>query len=425
MRSKFLIVPLMLVLVASIALAGGRRESEKQRIVHYHWTETAYDVINNRAVELFQAEHPDVEIRLLLLADADRANQIRIALAADGDIDSFALANMESAEFHVANQMVPIVPAGFGKNTVQEVVDMWQPNALEIVGGYWEGDYYGIPFELSNYMAWINTAYMTEAGLDPVNDIPRTWDQFVNVAKRMTVDQGGVRVRNGFATNSQAAVFPFLIMSALAAQQGFDWLTEEGFKESVNSPGIATVITTITDMATEHDIWDPGLFNDEREGFGTGRTATFLTGGSWYWGVLDNWGTSRDDVAPFPYPRYAGGQDFGGVGYGYSLFVSRLARNPELTWKWLDTMASQPNDFIRHGYHQPRKTLDMSLADQYIPAWDAFGVEMAKASPILMSTRMNEIQDAVWAAASRVIFEGMDVNRSVQVLRNDVNRIIP
>jgi multiple sugar transport system substrate-binding protein len=425
MKTKSFLVFMILLLAASMLFAAGREETtQKQRIVHYHWTETSYDLINNKAVEKFQAENPNVEVKMLLLADADRANQIRIALASQGDIDSFALSNMESAEFHEAKQMQKIDPAGFGKQTVAEVVDMWEPNSIEIAGGYWEGDYYGIPFELSNYVAWINTAFMKEAGLDPVNDIPKTWDEFVTVTKKMTVDQGGVRVRNGFATNSKAAVFPFLIMSALAAQQGFDWLTEDGFKASMDSPKIGTVITTMTDLVTKHDVWDPGLFDDEREGFGTGKTATFLTGGSWYWGVLDNWGTSRDDVKAMAYPRFADGLDYGGIGYGYCLYVSSLAKDPVLTWKFLDTMASQPNEFIKLGYNQPRKTLDKSLAAQSIPMSEVFSTETAKASPILMTTKMAEIQDAVWASATRIIFEGMSVDRTVQILKDDVNRIL-
>lgn len=423
-KRKWLVV-LMLLLAVSVMFAAGRSETTgKKKIVHYHWTETSYDVINNNAVKMFQEKNPDVEVNMLLLADADRANQIRIALASQGDIDSFALENMESAEFHESGQMAKIEPAGFGKNTVAEVVDMWEPNSIEVSGGYWNGEYWGIPFELSNYVGWINTKFMKEAGLDPVNDIPKTWDEFFDVTKKMTIDKGGVRTRNGFATNSKASSFPFLIMHALAAQQGFDWLTEEGFKASINDPKIAKVIGTMTDMVTKYDIWDPGLFDDEREGFGTEKTATFLTGGSWYWGVLDNWGVSRDDVTPMAYPRFADGEDFGGIGYGYCLYVSQFADDPVLTWEFLDTLASQPDEFMKLGYNQPRKSLDKSLAKQYIPKSEVFVSETAKASPILMSTKVAELQDATWAAATRVIFQGMAMDKTIEQLRKDVNRIL-
>ncbi len=432
---RILFMVLTLLAAASFCWAGGAQEdteggaatqkAEKKRIVHYHWTETIYDKINNQAVEMFEKDNPNVEVKLLLFADADRATKIRTALASDGEIDSFALANMESPEFLANGQMVPIEPEGFGKDSVQEVVDMWQPGSIKVSGGVWEDEYYGIPFELSNYVAWINTGHMEEAGLDPESDIPATWAEFVDVTKKLTKDEGNVRVRNGFATNAKAAVFPFLILHALFNQQGLDWSTEDGFLKSLDSPKAITAMKTFTDLATEHDVWDPGLFDNEREGFGNGLTSTFLTGGTWYWGVLDQYSVEREDVAPFPYPRFADGKDIGGIGYGYCVYVSRLAKDPVLTWEWLDTLASQPNEFIKQGYHQPRKSLDQSLAKQYIPYYDeVFKDELAKTSPILASPSMGEIQDAVGAAFSRIMFEGMSVEDSIAMLKRDTTSIL-
>ena len=72
---------------------------------------------------------------------------------------------------------------------------------------------------MSNYAAWINTAHMREAGLDPKKDIPKSWQDFKRVAKLMTVKNSGVITRNGFAINTKAAVFPFLILHSLMQQK--------------------------------------------------------------------------------------------------------------------------------------------------------------------------------------------------------------
>ena len=77
------------------------------------------------------AKHPDVDVKVLLLPDGDRPNIIRTVLAANGQIDSFALNNGQSAEFLSAGQMVPIIPAAFGKKTIDDVVKMWTPGAMK------------------------------------------------------------------------------------------------------------------------------------------------------------------------------------------------------------------------------------------------------------------------------------------------------
>jgi multiple sugar transport system substrate-binding protein len=430
---KVLLLALMLGLLASVVWSGGQAaEPEVKRIVHFHWTETTYDPINNNAVSMFQTKHPEVEVKILLIVDADRADKIRVALTADGEIDSFALNNGESAEFLGAGQMVPIEPKGFGKNSVKEVVDMWTPGAINTCGGVWEGEYYGIPFELSNYVAWINVEFMKEAGLNPATDKPKTWQDFVTVGNKLVKEEGGTRVRNGFMCNSKEAIFNYLVLLAMMTQRGLDWGSEQGIVASMDQPQeVARALKTYTDFVVKDKIWDPSVADEDRSGFGTGKAGMFLTGGTWYWGVADHWAMPRENINPFPYPRFTDGVDIGGVGYGYCLYVSRLAKNPALTFEWLDTMASQPNEFIKHGYHQPRVTLsdgsqglDPVLAKDSIPYYDeVFKGELARTSVWLSSTKGAQVQDAVWNAISSVIYGGGSVDDAVDTLAGDVRGI--
>jgi multiple sugar transport system substrate-binding protein len=404
----------------------------KITLIHYHWTETAYDVINQNAAKVFMAKHPNVDVKLLFLPDGDRVNIIRTVLAANGRIDSFALNNGESAEFLGAGQMVPIIPAAFGKKSVEDVVKMWTPGAIETCGGFWDGQYYGIPFELSDYVAWINTAFMKEAGLNPATDKPKTWDSFVTVAKKLVKQDGGVTVRNGFMCNSKQGVFNFLVLLNMMEQLGLDWGTEKGIVASMDKPEVlARGLQTYTDFVTKDKIWDPALDDNDREGFGNGKSGIFLTGGTWYWGVLDTYSVKRKDVQPFAYPRFPDGKDIGGVGYGYCLYVSKLSKEPQLAFELLDTMASYTNDFIKLGYHQPRvrlsngrQALDPALAKKSIPYYDeVFKGELAKTAVWLSSTKGNQVTDAVWNAISSVIYQGSAVQDAVATLQSDIRNI--
>jgi ABC-type glycerol-3-phosphate transport system substrate-binding protein len=428
MAKKVMLLVLVALLVVSFTVAA----QAKKKIIHYHWTETLYDPINKKAADMFMAKHPDVEVVILFLPDSDRRNIIRTVLAGNGSIDSFALNNGESAEFLGAGQMIPIIPKAFGKSNIQDVVNMWTPGAIETCGGTWEGQYYGIPFELSDYVAWINIAFMREAGLNPATGKPKSWSDFVTVGKKLTKVQGGTVVRNGFMCNSKAGVFNYLVLLNMMEQLGLDWGTEKGLLASMdNTQALVRGLRTYTDFVVKDKIWDPALDDNDREGFGNGKSAMFLTGGTWYWGVLDTYSVPRKDVNPFPYPRFPDGKDIGGVGYGYCLYVSRLAKDPELTFEFLDTMASQPNEFIKQGYHQPRvklsngaQALDPSLAAKYIPFYnEVFKGELAKTAVWLSSTKGAQVETAVWDAVSRVIYEGGSVEDSVAQFQSDIRAI--
>jgi multiple sugar transport system substrate-binding protein len=428
MSKRVLLLAVVFALLTVMAVGA----APKKVLYHYHWSETIYDVINTNAVKQFMVANPDVEVKMVLLPDGDRVNIIRTVLAANGSIDSFALNNGESAEFLGAGQMVPIVPAAFKKKTIEEVVKMWTPGAIETCGGTWNGQYYGIPFELSNYVGWINVADMKAAGLNPAKDKPKTWEQFAEVGKKLMKVQNGTTVRNGFMSNSKEGIFSFLILINMMEQLGLDWGTEKGLVASMDKHDVlARGMKTFTGFVTDSKIWDPALSDNDRSGFGTNKSSMFLTGGTWYWGVLDTYSVKRADVEPFPYPRFADGKDIGGVGYGYCLYVSKFAKDPTLSFALLDALASQPNEFIKQGYHQPRLTLsngkpglDPTLAKKYIPFYDqVFKGELAKTAVWLSSTKGNQVTAAVWDAISRVIYQGVSVDDSVTTMQADVKAI--
>ena len=409
--------------VIAIFFLLGNISFAKEIIRHIHWTQPPYDEIIMQTAKEFMAENPNVEIKIQLVADADMPTKVRTALTGNG-VDTFAMPNMQSPWFMANGTTAEIIPSAFGKSTVQEVVDMWLPGSIKKTGGFYEGKYYGIPHEMSNYAAWVNTAHMKAAGLDPVRDIPKTWQEFKLIGKILTKKNNGVITRNGFAINTKAAIFPFLILHTLMQQQGQDWSSEKGLHKSLSTKGGLEAFSTLTNWATKDGIFDPGLFDNEREGFGNGLTSQFLTGGTWYWGVLDGYSVKRNEVMPIKYPRFKDGKNIGGVAYGYCVFVAKQTKNKEMAWKWLNYLENRPEKYIVHGWFQPRKSLDKTLAAKYIPNYEVFGEEFEYAASIIASANFAELQDAVGGAVQRVLFEGTSNEDSLSMLKDDVENIL-
>jgi multiple sugar transport system substrate-binding protein len=403
---------------------GGEAVQEQVRLVHIHWTQPPFDTYWQRFANEFMVLYPNVELKFLQYVDSETPVKVKTALTAGGELDSFSMFNLQSGWFMANGATAEIIPSAFGKQTLEEVLDMWEDDAFKKCGGYYEGKYYGVPEHLANYAAWINKAHMREAGLNPDTDIPKTWEDFVKVTKKMTVDEGGIRVRNGFAINlRQSGIFTTLVLHSMMEQKGLDWTTEDGFYESLDTKEALEALTTYTNFATKDDIFDPGLFEDEREGFGNGLTSTFLTGGDWYWGVLDVYSVPREDVTPFPYPRFKDGEDVGGPIYGYSTFVTAQSEQQEWAFRWLNYLSSHPNEMIINGDYQPRKTLDPALPDRFIPSNEIFAAEKKTGAILISSQHYNEIQDAIMETCDRVIFQGMSNEESLKILKNDMKDI--
>ena len=92
---------------------------------------------------------------------------------------------------------------------------MWTPGAIETCGGYWDGQYYGIPFELSDYVALDqHRVHEGRPGSTRRPICPRHGTDFVAVAKKLVKVENGVTVRNGFMCNSKEGIFNFLVILA-------------------------------------------------------------------------------------------------------------------------------------------------------------------------------------------------------------------
>ena len=138
---KNLISLAILIAFSSVSFA-------KEIIRHIHWTQPPYDEIIMGTAKDFMSENPNVEIKIQLVADADMPTKVRTALTANG-VETFAMPNMQSPWFMANGTTAEIIPSAFGKNSIQEVVDMWLPGAIKKTGGFYEGKYYGIPHEMS------------------------------------------------------------------------------------------------------------------------------------------------------------------------------------------------------------------------------------------------------------------------------------
>lgn len=424
-RRTVLVLLILLVSIGMLWSAGAGEQAKKVELVHWGHTQPPFDGLIARNINTFMAENPNVTVEYAVFSDADLPNQLLTAVAGGSAPDSFTIAGTQAARFLEANMLVTIDPQAFGKNTIDEVIAMWEDGAFMGAGGYFKGSYYGIPHELSNYCAWINGKHMVEAGLDPKNDVPETWAEFTEVGKKMTVDVGGVRVRNGFGVNLKTAGFVANIGFPLLRQLGAGVVDDDVTKSLLDTPAAVKAVTTFTDWILKDKIWDPGLVNDDREGFGNELLSMFLTGGAWYWGVMQSqYPDVYDDAIVFPYPRFAEGKDIGGISYGYSTYVFNSSKNQKDAWRVANAIASTPDDFIKEGLFQPRKGYDAQLAAASLPSWDVFGADLKKSTPRPVTKHYAEVIDIYFAAINQIVYEGAKVETALNAAAKKINDLL-
>lgn len=108
-----------------------------------------------------------------------------------------------------------------------------------------EGPLYALPKDVGPFALAYNKDIFEESGLDmPDNDVPYTWDEFVEVGTELT--NGEDQWATGMNINWSIHSFIW--------SNGADWLSEDGTEVTVNTPEFAEALQYFVDIENEHNM---------------------------------------------------------------------------------------------------------------------------------------------------------------------------
>lgn len=178
-----------------------------------------------------------------------------------------------------------------------------------------DGNIYYTDYGLMTATMYYNTDMWAAAGLTE-DDIPRTWDAFREVARKLTVRDGnGDLVQAGFSYNGGAQGD----VLGMQYQYGQNLFTADN-RVTLNNDAMKNVITRMKDMYEVDGVCDYSFGNNSGDNFGQGLVAMYLG-----WGFMTNIFTSSfpethfdcfeiptpTEEVPYAMHRYNGESTFG------------------------------------------------------------------------------------------------------------------
>ena len=150
-------------------------------------------------------------------------------------------------------------------------------SAAFMKGGQYNGQQLALPFFGMTYSVLYNTEHFADAGVD----VPTTFDEMVDAAKKLTDGRRwGMSLVGSKAPKPSSAygrlIPPIMAFGATVAErEGDRWVA--GFN---NQQGI-DAFTFLTDLVRKHKVVPPGVtdttYNDARVAFANGLTSMFFT----------------------------------------------------------------------------------------------------------------------------------------------------
>jgi multiple sugar transport system substrate-binding protein len=417
--------------VAAIALAGAgtltstAASAASKTITISYWTHVnpPTNVFEKKLIAKFEKANPGIKVKYLPVEWGVLPTKIQTSIAAGGGPDLFNFFGSYAAGLMDKHYLAPVDLKAFGfKNGKKDLLAKFMP---AVVNGFSSGNtVYGIPHEVTNFAFWINTDYFKAAGLDPVKDFPKTYDDVIRIGKQLQALSNGPK--EGLVLPQYNAIREILTLQMMARQAGGSMFSADGKKAQLNSPGVIKALKMWGDLVNVDKINQPSLgplaSNYPEDLFGAGTAGMNNTGGSAVVSVLkDTYPKVNAAYTVGQQPTFTGGVQAGGTLYGFGLFVPVTSKHKAAAWKFASYLISQSQQYFdQTGVWLGDNATLKSAKTKTFPHWNAFSKNYAAGKFLPPLVHYSEIIDVVDRAVQRVVLQGESAATSLAKAQNEV-----
>lgn len=420
---KRMILFLALVLLLSMPIYA------QQDIEITYWTheDPNRTEIENRYIEEFEAANPGVTINRVTNPSNKMAEIVLTAFAANQGPDMFNLQIEDEYAYIVNNRLAPIDYQVAGYDSLEAVYNDYMPGVLDPVT--YQGNLYGLPMELTNWCIYVNERVFRDAGLDPDKDYPKTWEEMVDVSKKIVIRDGEIVIRRGFDFR-----YPYYLVSMvpMVEQLGGKLISDDGKEAIINEGAWLKFLSFMYDWGPNGQNLGSPTYTNARKIFNKDNNDIAMCHSGLY-----QEGRIRSDNPEFyesgewsviPYPVFENAvQDVAAAYYGHYFVVNQQKpkENQEMTWKFISFMLNHPEEYlVKVGLIQPKVALMESKEFKDMPYSDVFRKDMERGHIVYYGENSAIIQQHIREAVESVMLAGRSPEAALQVLKLKVQEVL-
>lgn len=296
----------------------------------------------------YQQMYPNVTINQQVIPYPAFTDKLKAAIVGN-QVDIFADETPLGTYFG-SGAVAPVDFKAMGYASINDLTAKYIPTGLDPFS--YHGTLYAIPNEATAYAMYLNTKLFQAAGIDPVAQAPKTWEDVLALSQKLVKkDSQGRFIQRGFdfvypATN--CIISPDDEYFPVIAQKGGKILSADGKSSVFNSPGTVAAFQFMFDWVHKYKLGGPPA-DDATADFLKGTVAMVLVG-PWFEPMLK-------DQAPDVYANYSVipvpiFQDtvtpYGAQIDGYGLMVNARssAATQHAAWHFISWLSHVPVEWV-------------------------------------------------------------------------------
>ncbi len=374
-------------------------------------------------IEAYKKVRPNVTVNPVIMSSGDIQQKVAVGFATgtgphilDQDASFYEL-------YYNKGLLEPLNLNVFGVKSYDELLAKYTPGG--IAAGTFGGKVYALPYQGNSMSLFISNKAFKEAGLDPVKNAPKTWEDMKALGPKLKKVQGNRTVQKAFDYPYHSPRWEMQMFQPLVEQFGGKLLSDDGKSASVNSPEAVKALTMWRDVTklTGDPKTTKNTSSNPNQDFIDGLTAMWTTG---------PWATSqisqsaiKDDFTVVPWPQVDPAKPHTIV-YGWAWGVNKAKPDAEkvAAWDFVHFMLAKPDEWLaKAAFVQPVKGVNETAVAKKFPFFDVHMKDVAVASWYLRSEYSAEIGQSVGRAIERVIYDGADPKASLDQAQGEVEKV--
>ncbi len=254
---KILVTSIIITAFLTVpSFTGVTAEQVNLRFSDWHLTEDVWNKSLTEAMDIFHKRHPNIKVTLEPVSYKEKETKYTVESAAGRAPDVF----------HVHAFSLPMFfSKGFAKDLTPFIekegpgfLDAWYPLPIKLMKH--NGKMHAMPGDYMTMVLFYNTNMFKAAGLDP-NNPPKTWDEFLVYAQKLTRDTDGDGKVDQWGFGTVGAKSPGFSMrfGPFIWSHGADYLTPDLKRSALNTSEANDAFRFFVELYTKHKVVPPGL----------------------------------------------------------------------------------------------------------------------------------------------------------------------
>jgi len=389
------------------------------------WTheDAARQKLEDQWIAEFMQQHPNVTVNVTRQSAEKLRELIQTAYAAGQGPTMWNLPIENSHQYIEKGLVAPIDYEVVGFKDVQDTLAHYADGMIDAV--YYEGELYGLPVEITNWCIFVNKNVFRAAGLDPEKDAPKTWEDMVEVSKKIVLRDGDIIKRRGFDFRYSYSLTYFVPMveqlgGSLSDKDGCvnkeAWVKALTFMqnwgpsgENLGNPTLTAARKLFNKNNGDMAMANTGLYQEARI---LSDNPDFYNSGEWM---------------VIPYPTFENAvNNVAGCYYGHYYHVNSEASAAEqkMAWELIKYFLLTPGHaelyLTEVGLIQPLTSLLEGETYANMPYSDVFKYDFSRSHILYYGKNSAIIQTAIDTAIKSVMLQGITPEKAYETMQSAV-----